>query len=139
MWEFLRLSGASESTLRLSTLVQGAITGMIAGLAACGILYGLGRGLRLAVLSQCCVAPRFLRHWVARRCRLGNDCRNLFHAKNVILAVNCECNKGAEIRALRYDESDNRSSVVAFMMFHRSLSLVIIASLRFRQSGSDPE
>lgn len=40
-WEFLRLSGASGSTLRLSVFVQGALTGLIAGIIACGIVYGL--------------------------------------------------------------------------------------------------
>jgi cell division protein FtsX len=39
-WEFLHLSGASGSTLRLSVFVQGALTGVIAGIIACGILYG---------------------------------------------------------------------------------------------------
>ncbi|HEY3295690.1 MAG TPA: permease-like cell division protein FtsX [bacterium] len=40
-WEFLRLSGASGSTLRLSVFVQGALAGALAGIAASALLYGL--------------------------------------------------------------------------------------------------
>jgi len=40
-WEFLHLTGASSSTLRMSVFVQGALTGLLAGLFASALLYGL--------------------------------------------------------------------------------------------------